>query len=129
MKEDQLSDLLGLLSDRKSRELLNIMVEPGFDTITLRKKSKMTRKQIYSRTCKMLKIGLISRSKGKLSVTSFGKAILQNLQFSQKLLEDKWKFKAINAIDLQDMSVEEHKKLVHSILNDAKLERILWNVK
>ena len=44
-----------------------------------------------------------------LSVTIFGKAILQNLQFSQKLLEDKWKFKAINAIDLQDMSVEEHK--------------------
>jgi len=77
----------------------------------------------------MLKIGLISRSKGKLSVTSFGKAILQNLQFSQKLLEDKWKFKAIDAIDLQDMNIEEHKKLVHSILNDAKLERILWNVK
>jgi len=77
----------------------------------------------------MLKIGLISRSKGKLSVTICGKAILQNLQFSQKLLEDKWKFKAINAIDLQDMSVEEHKKLVHSIINDAKIEKILWNVK
>ena len=105
------------------------MVEPGFNTITLRKKSKMTRKQIYSRTCKMLKIGLISRSKGKLLVTIFGKATLQNLQFSQKLLEDKWKFKAINAIDLQDMSVEEHKKLVHSILDDAKIEKILWNVK
>jgi hypothetical protein len=90
------------------------MVEPGFNTITLRKKSKMTRKQIYSRRRKMLKIGVISRSKGKLSVTMFGKAILQNLQFSQKLLEDKWKFKAINAIDSQDMSVEEHKNLVHS---------------
>ncbi len=84
MKEDQLSDLLGLLSDRKSRELLNTMVEPGFNTITLRKKSKMTRKQIYSRTCKMLKIGLISRSKGKLSVTFFGKVILQNLQYIQQ---------------------------------------------
>ena len=105
------------------------MVEPGFDTITLRKKSKMTRKQIYSRTCTMLKIGLISRSKGKLSVTICGKAILQNLQFSQKLLEDKWKFKAIDAIDLQDMKIEEHKKLVHSILNDAKIEKILWNVR
>jgi hypothetical protein len=63
------------------------MVEPGFNTITLRKKSKMTRKQIYSRRRKMLKIGVISRSKGKLSVTMFGKAILQNLHFSQKLLE------------------------------------------
>jgi hypothetical protein len=44
-------------------------------------------------------------------------------------LEDKWKFKAIDAIDLQDMSVEEHKKLVHSILNDAKIEKILWSVR
>ena len=77
----------------------------------------------------MLKIGLISRSKGKLSVTIFGKAILQNLQYIQKMLEDKWKFKAINAIDSQDMSVEEHKNLVHSILNDAKIEKIIWNVK
>ena len=75
----------------------------------------------------MLKIGLISRLKGKLISYHFGKAILQILQFSQKLLEDKWKFKAINAIDLQDMSVEEHKKLVHSIINDAKIEKILWN--
>jgi hypothetical protein len=129
MKEDQLSDLLGLLSDRKSRELLNTMVEPGFNTITLRKKSKMTRKQIYSRTCKMLKMGRVSRSKGQLSVTIFGKATLQNLQYIQKMLEDKWKFKAVNAIDSLDMSVEEHKKLVHSILNDAKIEKIIWNVK
>ncbi|MDQ5869112.1 MAG: hypothetical protein M3530_05220 [Thermoproteota archaeon] len=129
MKQDPLSDLLGLLSDRKSRELLNIMVQPGFNTITLRKKSKMTKKQLYSRTCKMLKMGFIARSKGKLSVTVFGKAILHNLQDIQKILEDKWKFKAINAIDSQGMSVEEHKKLVHSILNDAKMERIIWNVK
>ena len=78
MKEDQLSDLLGLLSDRKSRELLNIMVEPGFDTITLRKKSKMTRKQIYSRTCKMLKIGLIS-----IVVERFLVKILQNLNLAK----------------------------------------------
>ena len=106
-----------------------MMVEPGFNTITLRKKSKMTRKQIYSRTCKMLKIGLISRSKGKLSATIFGKAILKNLQFSQNLLEVKWKFKAINAIDSHDVSVEEHKKLMNSILNDAKIEKILWNIK
>ena len=77
----------------------------------------------------MLKIGLISRSKGKLSVTIFGKAILQTLQYIQKMLEDNWKFKAINAIDSHDMSVEEHKKLVHSILNDAKIEKIIWNVK
>jgi len=77
----------------------------------------------------MLKMGLIARSKGKLLVTVFGKAILHNLQDSQKILEDKWKFKAINAIDSQDMSVGEHKKLVHSILNDAKMERIIWNVK
>ncbi|MGA8914715.1 MAG: hypothetical protein WB474_01860, partial [Nitrososphaeraceae archaeon] len=69
MKEDQLSDLLGLLSDRKSRELLNIMVEPGFDTITLRKKSKMTRKQIYSRTCKMLITAKLVERKLKQSST------------------------------------------------------------
>ena len=54
----------------------------------------------------------------------FDKDILQNLQFSQKLLEDKWKFKAINAIASQDMSVEKHKNLVRSILNDAKIEKI-----
>jgi len=43
MREDQLSDRLELLSNRKFSALLIVMVMPGFDTITLRNTSKISR--------------------------------------------------------------------------------------
>ena len=63
------------LSDNVSLGLFTTIAHESINSVVLRNKVKITRKQYYSRLSKMMKAGLIKRNNGKLVVTAFGKIV------------------------------------------------------
>ena len=59
------------LSDNVSLELFTTIAHESINSVILRNKIKITRKQYYSRLSKMMKAGLIKRSSGKSCVNCF----------------------------------------------------------
>ena len=59
------ADVLKAISDKKSLELFRIVVLVNQDTDILISKTKLSRKQYYSKMSRLMKAGLIKRKNGK----------------------------------------------------------------
>ena len=82
-------------------------------------KLDLTRKQFYTRLNELTTKGLIKKEKGKYYITTFGKIIYEiTTQFKNKLgllIEDCWKFKAIDLLDISDeLTKDERDKIIES---------------
>jgi hypothetical protein len=69
---------------------------------------------------------LIRRIKGKLVITTFGKIVFN----SQKVVEDanncQWMLKVLDSIDAyEDISQEEHGKLLDDLIDNKHIKEIL----
>lgn len=126
MDKDSISLILGVLSDKRSRELLYLVSSDKSPSLDLQKKIHLSKKEFYSRTGKMLKIGLIRRKKGQFAITSLGRATLQILAEIGKVMEMNWKFRAIDAIDQTiGLGSKARLELIHSILGDSSIENMI----
>ena len=77
------ADVLKAISDNRSLELFRIVALTRPDADILISKTKLTRKQYYSRMSDMTKAGLLKRKRGKYFLTSFGEVV----SFTEKVLE------------------------------------------
>lgn len=126
MDKDSISQILGVLSDKRSRELLSLISIDKSHSLDLQKKVQLSKKEFYSRTGKMLKIGLIKRKKGHFAITTMGRATLQLVVEVGKVIEMNWKFRAIDAIDqTAGLRSEARLELIHSILGDSSIENMI----
>ena len=126
MDKDSISQILGVLSDKRSRELLYLISIDKSPSLDLQKKIYLSKKEFYSRTGKMLRIGLIRRKKGHFAITTMGRATLQLVAEIGKVMEMNWKFRAIDAIDqTAGLRSEARIELIHSILGDSSIENML----
>jgi len=124
--KDSISQILGVLSDKRSRELLGLISIDKSHSLELQKKVHLSKKEFYSRTGKMLRIGLIKRKKGHFAITTMGRATLQLLMELGKVMEMNWKFRAIDAIDqTAGLRSEARLELIHSILGDSSIENMI----
>ena len=121
------SDILTAISDDKSLVLFNTIALSSGNTDILISKLGLTRKQYYSRMYALTNAGLITRSNGKYSLTSFGKIVYEAQILIGKAKQNYWKLKAIDSIESSghELSSEERCKIINSLIVDNDLKEIL----
>ena len=116
------------ISDKDSLELFRIIAINSEDSDGLRTKTNLTRKQYYSRLSRMTKVGLVKRKKGKHSLTAFGKVIYDAQTIIEKAVNNYWRLKAIDSLEVSnDLPEEERIKLIDSLLDNNHIKEILYN--
>jgi predicted transcriptional regulator len=120
--------VLTAISDKESLELFRIIAINSEDSDGLRTKTTLTRKQYYSRLSRMMKAGLVKRKKGKHSLTAFGKVIYDAQTIIEKAVNNYWRLKAIDSLEVSnDLPEEERVKLIDSLLDNNRIKEILYN--
>jgi predicted transcriptional regulator len=116
------------ISDKESLELFRIIAINSEDSDGLRTKTNLTRKQYYSRLSRMTKAGLVRRKKGKHSLTAFGKVIYDAQTIIERAVNNYWRLKAIDSLQVyDDLPEEERIKLIDSLLDNNHIKEILYN--
>jgi DNA-binding Lrp family transcriptional regulator len=114
------------LSDSVSLGLFTSIAHESINSVALRNKVKITRKQYYSRLSKMTKAGLIKRNNGKLVITAFGKIVYKVQETVENASSNQWKLRAIDSIELSDeLPGEERRQLLESLIDNKQLREIL----
>ena len=119
------ADVLKTISDTESLELFRIvaLTKPADILIS---KTKLTRKQYYSRTSSLRNAGLIKRKNGKYILTAFGKIIYHALVRMENAVSNYWKFKVIDSLEMsKDLTAGERKKIIDSLIDNQEIKAIL----
>jgi DNA-binding HxlR family transcriptional regulator len=118
--------VLKSISDNGSIELFRLIATQHSDSELLRSETKMTRKQYYSRMSRLMEAGLIKRKNGKHTMTAFGKVVYYAQMTIENAVDNYWKLKAIDSVEMSnDLPVEERKKLVDNLIENDGIREIL----
>ena len=98
------------ISNVKSIELFRIVALTKLDTDILISKTKLTRKQYYSRMSSLVKAGLVKRKNGKYTLTTFGKVIYDSVATMENAINYYWKLKAIDSLEISKMFQQRNAK-------------------
>jgi predicted transcriptional regulator len=102
-------------------------LKPSPSSSLLEVKSKITRKQYYSRMNRITKYGLAKRSKGRYSLTSLGKVIQHNLRIIENACQIQWKLKAIDSLESSsNIPADARMKIFNSLIEDQTIREILY---
>ncbi|MFL6397862.1 MAG: hypothetical protein ACJ706_12030 [Nitrososphaeraceae archaeon] len=117
------ADVLKAISDKWSLELFRIVALTKPDADILISKTKLTRKQYYSRISSLMNTGLIKRKNGKHTTSEFGKVIYHiTLATIENAVNNYCKLKAIDSLKMsKDFPAEEYKKLINSFIDDDEI--------
>ncbi len=75
---------------------------------------------------RLMKTGLVKRKNGKHYLTAFGKVIFDAELILGKAVDNNWRLRAIDSIDLSnDITMNERSKLIDSIVDDLKIKEIV----
>jgi hypothetical protein len=114
------------LSDEQSVILFTTIATGDINSIELRSKVSLTRKQYYSRLSRMIRVGLIRRRSGKLVVTAFGKIVFKSQKIVENANNNQWKLKVLDSIDVsEELPREERRKLLDNLIENKQLKEIL----
>jgi predicted transcriptional regulator len=121
-----LAKVLKSISDDESLELFRFIANNDSDSESLRNRTEMTRKQYYSRMSRLMKAGLIKRKNGKHNLTAFGRVIYDTQITIENAINNYWKLKAIDSLEMSDdLPVEERKKLIDNLIENNGIREIL----
>jgi predicted transcriptional regulator len=126
MKANSPADIIGAIADNRSLDLFDSIARGISESEQLKDSKGLTRKQYYSRTGRLLRVGLIKRSKGKFSLTTLGTVVYHAQIEIEKAVKNYWKLKAIDSIQSStDIGEQERVKLIKTILDDSSIENVL----
>jgi predicted transcriptional regulator len=119
-------DILKAISDEKSLELFRIVALTKQHSDILVSKTKLTRKQYYSRMSTLMKAGLIKREEGKYTMTTFGRIIYHiSLAAMENAVNNYWKLKAIQSLRMsKDIPAAECKKIIDRFIDNPEIKDI-----
>jgi predicted transcriptional regulator len=118
--------VLRAIADDKSMELFSTVALETIDSKNLKSKTKLTRKQYYSRLSRMIKVGLVRRKNGKYVLTTFGKIVYESRVTIENALNNYWKLKAIDSLETSnEVPKEEQQKLIETLLDNELIRGIL----
>jgi hypothetical protein len=121
-----LAEVIKSISDDDSLELFRSIAMKDSDSESLRSKTKMTRKQYYSRMSRLMKAGLIKRKNRKHTLTAFGKVIYDTQTRIESAVNNYWKLKVIDSLEMsKDLPAEERKKLIDNLIGNYGIREIL----
>jgi hypothetical protein len=121
------ADVLKAISDNGSIELFRTVALAKQDTDILISKTKLTRKQYYSRMSSLTKAGLIKRKSGKHTLTAFGKVIYYTTLIPiENAISYYWKLKAIDSLAMsKDHPAEELEKVIDNLIENHEIKAVL----
>ena len=129
-KSQTTATVLRTISDDKSMDLFKTIASGSIDSENLKGKTKLTRKQYYSRLSRMTKAGLVRKKSGKYTLTAFGKVVYDSQTTVDNALTNFWKLKAIDSLEMSnELPKEEQQKLIDTLLDNQELKGILVNQK
>ena len=118
--------VLRTIADDKSLELFKTIAQGTIDSDNLKTKTKLTRKQYYSRLSRMTKAGLVRKKSGKYLLTAFGKVVFDAEMTVENALGSYWKLRAIDSLEMSnELPKEEQQKLIDALLDNQELKGIL----
>ena len=118
--------VLRVVADEKSWQLLKNIAQGTFDNKSLKSNSKLTRKQYYSRLSKMTRSKLVTKRNGKYRLTTFGKIVCEFQLIIENALENHWKLKTIDSLELsKDLPEGDRQKLIDTLFENQGLKHIL----
>ncbi len=125
-KSQTTATVLRTISDDKSMDLFKTIAVGSIDSENLKGKTKLTRKQYYSRLSRMTKAGLVRKKSGKYTLTAFGKVVYDSQTTVDSALVNFWKLKAIDSLEMSnELPKEEQQKLIDTLLDNQELKGIL----
>ena len=119
-------DVLKAISDEKSLELFIMLALTKQHSDILVSKTKLTRKQYYSRVSTLMKSGLINKEEGKYTLTAFGRIIYHiALAAMENAVNNYWKLKAIESLrKSKDLPTAECKKIIDRFIDNPEIKDI-----
>ena len=114
------------IADDRSLELFKTIAQGTIDSENLKNKTKLTRKQYYSRLSRMTKAGLVRKKSGKYLLTAFGKVVYDAQTTVESALTSYWKLRAIDSLEMSnELPKEEQQKLIDALLDNPEIKGIL----
>jgi len=109
-KLPNMRDLMSVILDDKSLAIFGVIAElnnAGADSHIIRLKISLTHKEYYHRLAALIQNGLIIRKDvdKKYILTSLGKVVYSNFLSIQYMLDNIWKFRAIDAVRISDNKI------------------------
>jgi len=125
-KSQTAATVLRTIADDRSMELFRIIAQGTIDSDNLKSKTKLTRKQYYSRLSRMVKAGLVRKKSGKYLLTAFGKIVYDAQTTVDNALVSYWKLRAIDSLEMSnELPKEEQQKLIDALLDNQEIKGIL----
>jgi len=124
---DSHAGTLSAISDDKSLLVFKTIAQTSPDSNSLQHKTKLTRKQYYTRTSRLIRAGLIKRRNGKYFLTAYGKIIYDAQKIIENAHTNYWKLKAIDSLEVSDdeRSLKERKKIIDTLIDDKEIKESL----
>jgi CheY-like chemotaxis protein len=130
-KNITITDILKVLSNYESLLLFRaIASEKNVDETKgniLMKKLKLTPKQYYTARSSLIGFGLVKSKNLKYSLTLLGNVFYYLQAIAEASLNNHWKLKAIESIQMNQYPNEDLKKLIEIIIDDKEIKEILTN--
>jgi len=125
-KSQTTASVLRTIADDKSLELFKTIAQGTIDSESLKSRTKLTRKQYYSRLSRITKAGLVRKKSGKYLLTAFGKIVIDAQTTVENALTSYWKLRAIDSLEMSnELPKEEQQKLIDTLLDNQELKGIL----
>lgn len=122
-------EILKMVTNENTLKILNQIIDynnnndndKDGNTLSL-SKIGLTRKQFYTKLNELITRDIIKREKGKYYLTRFGKIVYDlTFEYMRKLdsvIEDCWKFKALDLLDISDeFTNDEKRKIMEQLFN------------
>src|SRR5690606_21975606 len=118
--------VLRTIADDKSLDLFKTIAEGTIDSENLKSRTRLTRKQYYSRLSRMTKAGLVRKKSGKYLLTAFGKVVYDAQSTIESALTSYWKLRTIDSLEMSnEHPKEEQQKLIDALLDNQEIKGIL----
>jgi len=122
-----IQDILSTISDDKSLEIFRVVAEQtsGVESHIISRDLQLTHKKYYRRLANLIRNGLIMRKDDsrKYILSSLGKIVYSNLLSIQYILDNIWKFKAIDAIEVCDDEIYKNIDRISNGLVDTLVHK------
>jgi predicted transcriptional regulator len=126
VRSQSVASVLRSIADDKSLELFRTVALETIDSKNLKNRTRLTRKQYYSRLSRMTRTGLVRKKNGKYILTTFGKIVYESQTTVENALSNYWKLKAIDSLETSsELPEEEQKKLIETLLDNQEIKQIL----
>jgi hypothetical protein len=126
------ADVLKTIADDKSLVLFNTIALSNSDSDILISTLHLTRKQYYARLSALLKAGLVKREMAKYYLTTFGMILYHAQEIIGKALNEYWKLKAIDSINVTcngELPLDQFHRIIDKLITNQEIKDILLQIK